>query len=967
MPGDAFDELFDRDRLLGGLPAKRAGTVLFLIESRTARLVARSRQAMQRLVGREAAQRRELAYVEAFALGREPPRRPTVQDLERHAEEWAPLVARNPRVQAALARRMGERYRLARREVPGIRAALGLDDPQVAAAHLALYDQPLDSVYATRTTPRERLRWASARTATRVEGLSPFWTAYALTLTETVGSTIVALPIAVAAVGPLPAVGILVVLGLVNVLTVALMADALTRTRTMRFGDAYVGRVVTDLLGRTGAVVLTVGLVAICLLGMEADYIGVSSTLTSAFGVHELVWVVLMFAVELWYLRRGSIDATVTSALVVGAINILLILVLSGLAFAHLDPGNLSHVELPFVDGGGSDVTSLGLVFGVTFTAYFGHLSVSNCARVVLARDASGGSLLRGVVAAQLTAIVLYVVFVLAVTGAVSPGALADEAGTALAPLSDEAGTAVLALGGILVVLGMGMASIHSGLALFYLVQERLPARGPRVLILPRRGARILLESRGRGDRTRAVLTYVGLDRGSARFRIDVPPGRGTPGRGVEGTASGRWEPFARAPLEDLGAAGAELALTVLSATEHEARIELTSGMRLAYEGEWDTAGVGLTGVLESSEDEATTLAWIMRRPDAGIDEVAAHAEIDAAAAEARLDGLVGRGLLAERPRGNERRFAARAGWRRGGRLSPAVWDALKDGEEEPAPASPRLADGRAGAAGAWLRRVLSSDRGRVAAGVAPVVVVFAGAVWQSLAGEVSLAGVLSVLGVIVVALLAGVFPVLLNAAARNGGELLGWGYRVPAQRWVLVLVYVFSVGAVALHGAVLWDDLPRRVAAFAVVVLALVMTASMRRRGAFARRATIELRHDEDRGIASFRVLDAGRPASAGVVLDYADGRRVDARGTEGEIADFAGLRRATFTPAWNPDRRPAQLRVWAHRVTDEDESEPLAARLQRGDGAAPGAGRVAVDEDGVATVPVDGDGDVVTVVLAG
>jgi hypothetical protein len=83
---DEFGGLLDRESVLaGGVPARRAHTVLFLIESRTAHLVARSRQVMERYLSQEAAEERELAFLDAFALGKEPPLRPTIQDLERHA------------------------------------------------------------------------------------------------------------------------------------------------------------------------------------------------------------------------------------------------------------------------------------------------------------------------------------------------------------------------------------------------------------------------------------------------------------------------------------------------------------------------------------------------------------------------------------------------------------------------------------------------------------------------------------------------------------------------------------------------------------------------------------------------------------------------------------------------------------------------------------------------------------------
>jgi len=67
------DELFSREEALGGLPAKRAATLLFLIESRTAHLVDQSRRAMEFSITEEAANERDLAFLEAFSLGREPP------------------------------------------------------------------------------------------------------------------------------------------------------------------------------------------------------------------------------------------------------------------------------------------------------------------------------------------------------------------------------------------------------------------------------------------------------------------------------------------------------------------------------------------------------------------------------------------------------------------------------------------------------------------------------------------------------------------------------------------------------------------------------------------------------------------------------------------------------------------------------------------------------------------------------
>src|SRR5688572_7575807 len=171
---DEFGGLLDRESVLtGGVPARRANTILFLIENRTAQLVARSRLDADLFTTQE--EERELAFLEAFALGREPILRPTIQDVERHASGWAYLVPENPRLQAAIAHLLGQKYTFTSRAVPGIRAALGLDVEAVQLAYRRLYGQPLATIYAPRVTPADRLRWASAAVGSRISSLPPFW------------------------------------------------------------------------------------------------------------------------------------------------------------------------------------------------------------------------------------------------------------------------------------------------------------------------------------------------------------------------------------------------------------------------------------------------------------------------------------------------------------------------------------------------------------------------------------------------------------------------------------------------------------------------------------------------------------------------------------------------------------------------------------------------------------------------
>src|SRR5215475_10656896 len=129
------DELFTRDEALGGLPARRAAALLFHIEGRVAHLADQSRRAGDFLASEAASYERDLAFFEAFSIGREPPVKPTIQDLERYVPRWAALVPANPSLRAAVAHLLTRKYAFTRRAAPEIRAALGLDDDAVKRAY----------------------------------------------------------------------------------------------------------------------------------------------------------------------------------------------------------------------------------------------------------------------------------------------------------------------------------------------------------------------------------------------------------------------------------------------------------------------------------------------------------------------------------------------------------------------------------------------------------------------------------------------------------------------------------------------------------------------------------------------------------------------------------------------------------------------------------------------------------------
>jgi hypothetical protein len=132
-------------------------------------------------------------------------------------------------------------------------------------------------------------------------------------------------------------------------------------------------------------------------------------------------------------------------------------------------------------------------------------------------------------------------------------------------------------------------------------------------------------------------------------------------------------------------------------------------------------------------------------------------------------------------------------------------------------------ADRRAG-----LRAALLSKEGRFLLGVSPVVGIFLGSEWLLLAGSGSFSGTLSVIGVVVVALLALIFPVLLLAASRRKGDTVPAGV-LPGLGHPLVLggIYLLGIASLFLHGLVIWENPLARGVALLAGLLGLGLTVA--------------------------------------------------------------------------------------------------------------------------------------------
>lgn len=464
-----------REEVLGGLggrATKQAHTVLALIENRTAHLVAQAQQAANPALAVAATQTTPRAFLSAIAQGRAELPPPTIQEIERYAEHWAMLVPETPTIRATLAHLLGQTYALPVQTAPGIRTALGLNTEAVQQAYQRLYQQPITTIFAAQATWWEALRWRWATFSSRLEALPPFWLTFFLTLPATSG--LLALPIALASVGPLWGVMIILGFGVINMLTALALAETVVRSGVARFGLGFLGQLAQEYLGPAATTLLTLALILSNFLVLVIFFLGVGGTLASATGLPAPIWMLLLFVVTLYFLSRRSLNATVTTNLLIVFINLLIVLAILLLALPAFQWRNLtdSGSALTFTPA------SLGSIVGILSATFLSHFLIATYGPVILPRDPGGQAWLSGNMAAMATMTIIAVLWLLVNVGVLSPATLRDAKGTVVTPLAALVGPAVNVLGSLLVILSLGLATIQVSLAQYYSLEERLPAPG---------------------------------------------------------------------------------------------------------------------------------------------------------------------------------------------------------------------------------------------------------------------------------------------------------------------------------------------------------------------------------------------------------------------------------------------------------------------------------------------------------
>ncbi|MFN8489936.1 MAG: hypothetical protein U0350_20285 [Caldilineaceae bacterium] len=475
-----MEKLLSREEVLGGLQGrsvKRAHTTLALIKNRTAWLVAQSEPPIGLILAENTLKARNQAFLEALVQDRDQetatPIQPPIQAIERYAPQWSALVPVDVNSRATIAHLLSQEYRFTQNAAPQLRLALGLDSAEVQQAYQRLYQQPLSTIYAPRPTLVEQGRWAWATLARRLEGLPPFWLAFTLTLPGAAG--LLALPIALAQVGLVTGLLLLVLFGLLNWFTIGALAETVARSGTMRFGLGFLGQLMQEYTGNVGSLLMTVVLALNNFLVLPIFYIGVAGTLADATALPTALWIAVLFGVTLYFLSRQSLNATIATTLLIVFVNIVVLILIPLLALPHFRSANFSLGALPWTAGHTLSAATWALVIGILASTYFSHPLIATYGSVVLRRDPSARTWQQGSMAAILFHIVICCIWLIVLNGVIPASVLANAPGTVLVPLAAQVGAIVRLLGAWLVTFSMGLVAVQIALALYYLVQERLP------------------------------------------------------------------------------------------------------------------------------------------------------------------------------------------------------------------------------------------------------------------------------------------------------------------------------------------------------------------------------------------------------------------------------------------------------------------------------------------------------------
>ncbi len=940
------DELFTREEVLQGLHGRRASKLLHQIEAATARAI-KSRQQIAAVTGgfiERSLKHGEKLLEESisdqekwFGSFKEPEgdNLLSLQQIERYSQAWGYLVPESPPLQAAVARLLGRKYRIQYDSVPFTRLALDLDSEKVKQAYQDLYNETLDHIYEQQIGFAERLRWQWSQLGKRLDTLPPFWIAFSYSLMGNFTEAVVILPIVTAAVGTIAGLYLLIGLGFANLLTIHAMAEALVRSGSIEYRNSFLGRMTFSFLGPVGSRLAYFNSIAQWFLVVLAGHVGLSQTLSHVVGLPTAFWVVLWAAVLIYRLWRIEHSFSISNDILLGIATVGMIIMLSIIALANRQPNFWASLATPH-EGNAIDLTMLAAALGGILFIFYGHNAIPLSAKLVLPRDPSGRSFISGSMAGLLVAVTIEAFWLISIHAALPASALLHHAHTALEPLGEHLGTGVTIAGVLTLILFIAMDGMGASDALFNLIREQIPVVSHFLGSLAKNQGRLIFYRRNLLDsiRPRVGITYLGLNHDHPKFRIDVQVDYTV--KRFDITVADHWELstlFDQIP--ELKRQNYHLLLEVLNTDDEHSRFLITTALGVSHEKSKIQTGFNLIESLNMRSRERNLLYWLMTQGEGTIAD-AVEAGLGTEEEVSAQFSLLEQQHMAKRiDNGSaENNWYYQLQWtkRRHSRLPSSILQNLETMYKPPMPAAPPEKQPT------WLQKhrlALSehindgvhSELGGFILGVLPVVAAALLTLVLLAIGKASFIGILGAGGVLTLILASGILPMLLLRSSRSKGQHSPSGHwNLLGSPWVVVAIYIVFMGLLLMHGLVIWEGVIARASALIVAGIVLLSTLLIIRHGAFRRRLAIEIKDDLRPGRHShLRIMLGGQPLEFPIEFtSQADHEVVET--TTNVLPDFSSLKRIKLTL---PAIDASELKVWAHRVTPEGDSEPLPIRM--------------------------------------
>jgi len=712
---------------------------------------------------------------------------------------------------------------------------------------------------------------------------NPTLAVFGVVVVSVVGGSVIALPVAMARLGAIPAGLVMIAMGAINMIAVSALASAAVRSSSVIAGRGRFSYLVSSHLGSVSgrlaglaSSVLWFGIMVVYLLGF-------GGTLAEVFGGNSAWWTLGLGVVLISVVTANARRLFVAAASSIATINVVLLLILIAMCVAHARWDLFSHFGAPedFVDNR-SVLSTLDLVFGTALFVFAGFTALFSVGPEVLRADPSGKSLVRGCQYGMAAAIVVNAGWVVAVLSAVPGDAFLKPGSIGVGAISEVVGGPFKWMATAVVVLGFGLGSINAGFAAADVVSERLPEISKLEAVL-RPGVTLEVEVPLLG-----VLLVITAVENDGRLTLVARARHAT--RSERQFISGDYwnaAPF----LREFGPLPAARWLTLEVLGENSAGIYVRVETSMVVEHRPNVSAVWWNdrlGGLDLRIVQEVARVPSMER------EIALRLSVPQDDVDAAIANLLATNAVRRDSEGNLRAVLGRR-HRARSLLVQKLYSELTGTPEWTKSDSAN-----------WLR-----SRWAQLGAKALTAILAVGLAQGLIASGTSFGRVVGLVAMATLVLLDGIVPLLLGLSVRRQAERPMRFGRFAMPSWVVAVLVVFFMGVCVVYAVAIYSAILERAVSVLAMVMSMSCVLSSRRAGAFSRRSTVTLEVKPDGSTSAFALV-AGREVPA----------RISATSLQGEDSISVTVDEPLLSPvlvsAVSGDVTPARLADWQVTAAD-------------------------------------------------